>query len=57
MREKYFFDTFGYLMVDIPKTDLVDIFERDISSGLNLYFLTKRLAMSLTSLTHPLRAR
>jgi hypothetical protein len=41
MREKYFFDTFGYLMVDIPKTDLVDIFERDISSGLNLQKLNK----------------
>jgi hypothetical protein len=32
MAEKYFFDTFGYLTINIPKTDLIDSFENEISS-------------------------
>jgi hypothetical protein len=41
MAEKYFFDTFGYLTINIPKTDLIDSFENEISSGLNIEKLKK----------------
>ena len=41
MEEQYFFDTFGYLTINIPKIDLIDSFEDEISSGLNLEKLDK----------------
>jgi hypothetical protein len=40
-KERFFFDTFGYLTINIPKTELIEIFEDEISKGLNLQKLFK----------------
>ena len=41
MEEKYFFETFGYLPINITKTDVIDKFENEVSLGLKLEKLKK----------------
>lgn len=43
--ENYFFNTFGYLEVDINKTDIVEDFENDVTKYLNLEFIGNNLAI------------
>jgi hypothetical protein len=54
--EKYFFNTFGYLQLPIPKTDITIKFEEDISRSLSIEYIgDKKVYKDQNQRTHDLR--